>query len=105
MIWFVVVVAVPPNVQVRDRVAVFAPAVVGFALTLIVQVALLPARSEGPQVSLESVKFVESEIVGAEHPVAEAPPEFVSVNVVFVELDPTWMLPNAGVSGVQAKAA
>jgi uncharacterized membrane protein YagU involved in acid resistance len=93
VIWFAVVVAVPPNVHVRDRVAVFAPAVVGFAFTLIVQVVLLPARSEVPQVSEESVKFVESEIVGAEQPVAEAVPEFVRVNVVSVELDPTFTLP------------
>jgi uncharacterized membrane protein YagU involved in acid resistance len=77
----VVVVAVPPKVHVRDRVVVFAPAVVGFAFTSIVHVALDPARSLVPQVSDESVKFVESEIVGAEQPVAEAPPEFVRVNV------------------------
>jgi hypothetical protein len=105
VIWFVVVVAVPPNVQVRDRVAVFAPLVVGFAFTSIVQVALDPAKSAVPQPSEESVKFVESEIVGAEHPVAEAPPEFVSVNVVFVELDPTLMFPYACVSGLQARDA
>jgi hypothetical protein len=105
VIWFVVVVAVPPNVQVRDRVAVFAPAVVGFALTLIVQVALEPARSLVPQPSEESVKSVELSIVGAEHPVAEAVPEFVSVNVWFEELDPTLMFPNAWVRGVQAKDA
>jgi hypothetical protein len=81
VIWFVVVVAVPPNVHVRDSVAVFAPAVVGLALTSIVQVVEPPARSAVPQPSEESVKFVGSEIVGAEQPVAEAPPEFVRVNV------------------------
>jgi uncharacterized membrane protein YagU involved in acid resistance len=105
VIWFFVVVAVPPNVHVRDRVAVFVPVAVGFAFTSMVHVVLEPARSAVPQVSEESVKFVESEIVGAEQPVAEAVPEFVRVNVVFVELDPTLMFPKACVSGVQAKDA
>jgi hypothetical protein len=58
-----------------------------------VQVVLEPARSDVPQVSLESVKFVVSEIVGAEQPVAEAVPEFVSVKVWAEELDPTLMFP------------
>jgi hypothetical protein len=101
----VVVVAVPPKVHVRERVAVFVPVAAGFAFTSIVQVADPPARSLVPQPSLESVKFVESEMVGAEQPVAEAVPEFVSVNVWFEELDPTLIFPNACVSGVQAKDA
>jgi hypothetical protein len=86
-------VTVPPKVHVRDRVAVFVPVTVGFAFTSIVQVVLEPARSDVPQVSLESVKFVVSEIVGAEQPVAEAVPEFVSVKVWAEELDPTLMFP------------
>jgi hypothetical protein len=92
-IWFVVVVAVPPKVHVRERVAVFAPAVVGLAFTSIVHVPHEPGRSAVAQPSEESVKFVASEIVGAEHPVAEAVPEFVRVNVVLAELDPTLMFP------------
>jgi hypothetical protein len=103
----VVVEAVPPNVQVRDRVAVFAPLVVGFAFTSIVQVAPEPAKSAVPQPSEESVNSVGSAPprVGAEHPVAEAVPEFVSVNVWFEELDPTLMFPKAWVSGVHARDA
>jgi hypothetical protein len=101
----VVVVAVPPKVHVRDRVAVFVPVAAGFAFTSIVHVAPEPARSLVPQPSLESVKFVESEIVGAEQPVAEAVPEFVSVNVWFEELDPTFTLPKFFVRGVQARDA
>jgi hypothetical protein len=44
-----------------------------------VQVVEPPARSADPQVSAVMEKFVASERVGAEQPVAEAPPEFVSV--------------------------
>jgi hypothetical protein len=53
----------------------------GFARTKTVQVVELPARSAVPQLSVRIVKFVESEIEGAEQPVAEAEPEFVSVKV------------------------
>jgi hypothetical protein len=73
--------AVPPNVHVRERVAVFAPMAAGFARTKTVQVVELPARSAVPQLSVRIVKFVESEIEGAEQPVAEAEPELVSVKV------------------------
>jgi hypothetical protein len=64
---------------------------------------LPPARSAVPQVSLERVKFVESSIVGAEHPVAVAPPEFVNVNAWFVEAPPTETFPKSWVSGVHAR--
>jgi hypothetical protein len=101
----VVVVAVPPNEQVRDRVAVLAPAVVGLAFTSIVHVAPEPARSLVPQPSEESVKFVESEMVGAEQPVAEAPPEFVNVKVVLADEEPTFTFEKSCVSGVQARDA
>jgi formaldehyde-activating enzyme involved in methanogenesis len=102
-IWFVVVVEVPPNVQVRERVATFAPTVVGLPATLIVQVAPEPASVLVPQVSVESVKSVELSMVGAEHPVAVAVPEFVSVKVWVAEEEPTLMLPKLFVSGVQAR--
>jgi hypothetical protein len=80
-IWSDVVVAVPPNVQVRERVVVFTPVVPGFAWIRTVHVALAPARVFVPQLSVAIVKFVVSSIVGAEQPVAVAPPEFVRVNV------------------------
>jgi hypothetical protein len=101
-IWFVVVEATPPKVQVRERVADFAPAVVGLPLTLIVQVAPEAARFAVPQVSDERVKFVASLIVGAEHPVAAAAPELVKVNEKLLELAPTSIFPKSFVSGVQA---
>jgi hypothetical protein len=77
----VVVVAVPPKEQVRERVVACAPAVVGFPWTMTVQVAEEPARSAVPQLSVVIVKFVESPRDGAEQPVADAVPEFVRVNV------------------------
>jgi hypothetical protein len=81
LISFVVVDAVPPNVHVRERVAVFAPSVVGFPRTITVQVALAPARLFVLQLSVVIVKWVVSLMLGAEHPVAVAVPEFVSVKV------------------------
>jgi hypothetical protein len=103
VIWFAVVVAVPPKVQVRERVAVFAPVEVGFPRTITVQVALAPARLFVLQLSVVIVKWVVSEIVGAEHPVAVAVPAFVSVKVSVAEFDPTFTLPQSWVRGVQAK--
>jgi hypothetical protein len=103
VIWFAVVEAVPPKVQVRERVAVFAPAVVGFPRTITVQVALAPARLFVLQLSVVIEKFVVSLIVGAEHPVAVAVPAFVSVKVSVAEFDPTFTLPKSWVRGVHAK--
>jgi hypothetical protein len=98
------VVAVPPQVQARERVAVFTPVVPGFAWMRTVHVAFDPARSLVPQLSVAIVKFVVSSIVGAEHPVAVDPPEFVSVNVWSEELLPTLMAPKSFVSGDQASS-
>jgi hypothetical protein len=103
VIWFAVVVAVPPNVQVRESVAVFAPVEVGFPRTITVQVALAPARLFVLQLSVVIVKWVVLEIVGAEHPVAVAVPAFVSVKVSVAEFDPTFTEPKSWVMGDQAK--
>jgi hypothetical protein len=84
-------------------VAVFAPVEVGFPTTVTEQVPLVAARSVPPQVSVRIVKFVASEIIGAEHPVAAAPPVFESVNVWAVEFAPTFTPPKSWVSGLQAR--
>jgi hypothetical protein len=86
---------VPPKVQVRERVAVFAPVEAGFPRTITVQVALAPARLPVEQLSVVIVKFVVSLMVGAEHPVAVAVPAFVSVKVSVAEFDPTFTLPKS----------
>jgi hypothetical protein len=95
VIWFVVVVAVPPKVHVRERVADFVPFVVGFAWMRTVQVALPPASVFVPQLSVAIVKFVVSVRVGAAHPVAVAVPEFVRVNVWSEEVEPTFRSPKS----------
>ena len=102
MIWFAVLEAVPPKVHVLERVAVFAPAVVGLPRTMTVQVALAPARLFVLQLSVVIVKFTASSIEGAEQPVAVAVPEFVRVKVWVAELLPTFTLPKSFVRGVQA---
>lgn len=95
MIWLLVVLAVPPNVHVRDRVVASAPCAVGFARTVTVHVVLEPARFAAPQVSAVIVKFVTSVIEGAEQPVAVAAPELVRVNTCVPEFDPTSMFPKS----------
>ncbi len=104
-IWFAVVAASPPKLQVRESVVVFAPGVVGFPRIVTVQVVPDPARSAVPQVSAVTVKFVASVMVGVEHPVADAAPEFVSVKTWVPEFDPTLMLPKFFVNGVHAREA
>lgn len=100
-----VVETVPPTVHVRERVAVFAPVVVGFARATTVQVPPPEAISEVLQLSVTIEKSVVLEMLGAEHPLALAVPEFVRVNVTFEEFDPTTIFPYALVSGDQASEA
>jgi hypothetical protein len=94
-IWLVVVVAVPPKVQVRERVVAFEPAVVGLPRTRTVHVALDPARSFVAQLSVVIVKFVVSATEGAEHPVAVAVPALVRVKVWVEEFEPTFTFPKS----------
>ena len=99
---FAVVVGVPPTVQTRESVAVFAPVVVGFARTSTVQVPPPEATSAVVQLSVTIVKSVVFEIVGAEHPVAFAVPEFVRVKVALEEFVLIKTFPNAFESGDHA---
>jgi hypothetical protein len=78
---------------VRDKVVDWAPADWGDAWTVTVHEAL-PARVAVPQVSPTIVKSVEFESTGAEQPEAVLFPEFVSVNILEAEFDPTFTDPN-----------
>ena len=83
VILLAVVVTVPPKVQVRERCAVLLPEEVGFARTLTVQVPPLAVTLLVEQLSVVISNwsaFVPAK-TGAEHPVAAAAPEFVSVKV------------------------
>jgi hypothetical protein len=102
VIWFVVVVAVPPNVQTWERVADFTPEVVGFPRRVTVQVPPPLASPLVPQVSAVIVKFVASEIVGAVQPFDAEVPEFVRVKTWVPEFDPTFTSPKSWVRGLQA---
>jgi hypothetical protein len=102
-IWLAVVDAVPPNPHVRESEVDFPPRDVGFPRTVTVQVAPDPASVAVPQVSAVIEKFVESPRAGAEHVVAVAVPEFVSVKTWVPEFDPTSIFPKSFVSGDQAK--
>jgi hypothetical protein len=102
VIIFAVVETVPPFVQVRESVAVWAPVDAGFARMLARQ---LPdaTRLFVPQEFATSVKFVVSERAGTAQPVASVFPELEKVKswvavLAFVATDP-----NANVSGATAR--
>ena len=90
--------------HVLASVVAWLPAEAGRARTTTAHVAPGLARGLVPQPSLVIVKFVESVRVGAEHPVAVAVPEFVSVNVFVAEFVPTSTSPKSNRSGLQANA-
>ena len=90
-----VVVTVPPTVQVLEMVVDLAPAVVGFALSEILQVPPEAATSELAHPSVTILKSVVFDVVGIEHPVAIADPELVNVIVCELEFAPTRTLPKS----------